>query len=107
MLETMSQPLQNTLDKILAAISDAKTMLKGEIGTVAAELDLWKADHCKLVGRAEMVLSELQPAQKAMSAQMRALMQTGATDGITSMFMSMLDLPKSMEGSEMVVYLEL
>ncbi|KAJ1100933.1 hypothetical protein NDU88_006008 [Pleurodeles waltl] len=75
-LEMLSQPLQNMLDKLLTAIADAKTVLQREISTMAIELVLLQAHHSKLVDRVkdfEMVLSEKHLAQKAMSAQLRTL----------------------------------
>ncbi|KAJ1152513.1 hypothetical protein NDU88_005288 [Pleurodeles waltl] len=59
--------LHATLDKILGAIEESKTMLQWEIGQVSAEMDLLRVDHQKLadrVQRTETTFTDLTPAHQ-------------------------------------------
>ena len=74
--ERLPPVLQLTLDKILQAIADTKSTLQSQIGSVAMELGLLRADHRSLSERVksnEGTLGELQPAQKALQMQVDAL----------------------------------
>ncbi|KAJ1122585.1 hypothetical protein NDU88_001071 [Pleurodeles waltl] len=67
-VDAIPQPQQNSLDKILEAIADVKTMLQREIGLVVVPLGLLRTDHHIVANRlkeSETAIAELQPAQKA------------------------------------------
>ena len=52
-VDKLPPALQSTLDQILLAIADTKTALQSQIGTVATELSLQRADHRKFVERVD------------------------------------------------------
>ena len=68
--------LQQTLDKILNAIAESRDTLQQQIGSVAVELGLLRADHTKLSGRVtthEAVLKTIQPEHQQIQQQLKGL----------------------------------
>ncbi|KAJ1126050.1 hypothetical protein NDU88_004463 [Pleurodeles waltl] len=66
-LQQMNQTLQAhsaQFDKLLQAVLDTKTTLEAKIDSVVIEVNLLRADHRKLVDRAEI---ELREAEKGMA----------------------------------------
>ena len=110
--------LQMTLDKILLAITDTKTALQTQIGTVATELGLLRADHQKLnekVKVTESSLEEIKPEHDTLQLQVRALtarvqvLENREEDAEVRSHRSnirIVGLPEKEEGDDMVGYLE-
>ncbi|KAJ1139982.1 hypothetical protein NDU88_006343 [Pleurodeles waltl] len=82
--------MSDTLNKILGATEDSKLTLQQDIGKVAAELGMLRADHQKLsdkVSEVESVVTNLQPSHQALKLQVSHLaervdcLQRRAEDG--------------------------
>ncbi|KAJ1083279.1 hypothetical protein NDU88_003438 [Pleurodeles waltl] len=118
-MEGPAQPLvQVTLDKILGAIEENRTMLQRDIGQVAVEVGLLRADHQKLADRVqemETALAELSPRQGELVAMVLQL-----TDRVQRLQrrveeaegqsrrnnVRIVGLPEGAEGTDMVSFLE-
>ncbi|KAJ1202345.1 hypothetical protein NDU88_006145 [Pleurodeles waltl] len=73
---TVPSTMQDTLNRILRATEDTKLTLSQEIGKVSSELSHLRSDHHKLADRVtttETSLEELQPAHRALWAQVTGL----------------------------------
>ena len=74
--EQIPTALQHSLNKILDAIAESKNTLQKQIGSVAVELELLRADHNKLSERVkttETTLETLQPEQQRTQQQLTGL----------------------------------
>ncbi|KAJ1093077.1 hypothetical protein NDU88_006186 [Pleurodeles waltl] len=76
------EEMSDTLKKILGAIEDSKLTLQRDIGKVAAELGLLRADHQNLSDKlreVESTVTNIQPSHQALKLQVPHL--TGAWNG--------------------------
>ncbi|KAJ1129591.1 hypothetical protein NDU88_007958 [Pleurodeles waltl] len=110
--------MQDTLNKILGAIEDTKLTLSKEIGKVSSELSHLRTHHHKLVDRVEATetsLGELQPAHRALPAQVTCLSERvqvlercaeDAEGRIWRNNIRIVGMPEGVEGTDAVAYLE-
>ncbi|KAJ1142381.1 hypothetical protein NDU88_008707 [Pleurodeles waltl] len=110
--------MQDTMKKILGAIEDIKLTLRQEIRKVSSELNHLRTYHHKLANREEATetsLEELQPAHRALRAQVTCLSERNQVlerraedvEGCSRRNnKQIVGMPEGIEGTDTVAYLE-
>ena len=116
--DALSSEMKDSFDKVLKAIADTKNTLQTQISTVATELGLLRVDHRALSERVKLTeqsITELEPTQKAMQMEIKALtakvhvLETRAEDAegrSRRCNIRVVGLPEKIEGTNVQKYLE-